>query len=156
MKEWIKFDSGSVPYVTADEGSNSIASYVSCDNNDWIEPGNCILIGGKTTVITYQENAFISNDSHNLALYAKAKDITAYVYRFMVSAMQKSLRQKYSWGDSISKKKIQKDIFKLPVHPDGTPDFEYMEKYIRAIEKLTIKGVVEWKDKEINEIRKII
>ena len=78
----------------------------------------------------------------------KTKDINRYVYRFMVSALQKSLRQKYSWGDSISKKKIQNDIVKLPATPDGTPDFEYMEKYIRVIEKLTIKGVVEWKKKK--------
>ena len=40
--------------------------------------------------------------------------------------------------------------------PDGSPDFEYMEKYIRVIEKLTIQGVVEWKDKEIEKTKEIV
>ena len=30
-----------------------------------------------------------------------------------------------------------------------------MEKYIRVIEKLTIQGVVEWKDKEIEKTKEI-
>ena len=156
LKEWVTFNSGDIPYVTAGEGNNSIASYVDCNNAEWIETGKCILIGGKTTVITYQDQDFVSNDSHNLALYAKSEKANEYIYRFMVSAMQKSLRQKYSWGDSISKKKIQNDYFKLPVLPDGTPDFEYMEKYIKAIEKLTIKDVVEWKDKGIAATKAVL
>lgn len=44
----------------------------------------------------------------------------------------------------------------LPVKPDGTPDFDYMERYIRAIGKLVIKDVVEWKDKEIATTKAII
>lgn len=44
----------------------------------------------------------------------------------------------------------------LPTHPDGTIAFDYMETYIRAIEKLVIKGVVEWKDKQIQATKDVV
>lgn len=62
--------SGTTPYVTAGEGNNSIYAYISYDE-DQIEEGNAIMIGGKTMVVTYQAEDFFSNDSHNLVLYAK-------------------------------------------------------------------------------------
>ena len=37
----------------------------------------------------------------------------------------------------------------LPIKSDGTPDFEYMERYIRAMEKVVIADVVKYKDKVI-------
>lgn len=59
-------------------------------------------------------------------------------------------------GDSISNRKIQKDTFTLPVTLDGKPDFDYMERYIQAIEKLTIADVVEYKDKVIDTTKKLV
>ena len=45
---------------------------------------------------------------------------------------------------------------KLPITPKGEIDFEFMENYIKAIEKLTIKSVIEWKDKIIEVTKKCI
>lgn len=46
--------------------------------------------------------------------------------------------------------------FLLPVTSIGDIDFDYMQNYIRAIEKQTIKGVVEYKDKVIHETKKVV
>ena len=138
LKSDVVFGSGSIPYVTACEGNNSIVSHISY-KDDAKEEGNSIMIGGKTLVITYQPKDFFSNDSHNLVL--KINDVngrTETAQLFMVAALYKSLSPKYSWGDSISKAKIQKDKVSFPVTPNGCIDFNYMETYIRAIMKQTI------------------
>lgn len=44
----------------------------------------------------------------------------------------------------------------LPVTATGEIDFDYMQDYIRAMEKETIKGVVEYKDKVIEETKKVV
>lgn len=44
----------------------------------------------------------------------------------------------------------------LPIKSDGTPDFDYMERYIRAMEKVVIADVVKYKDKVIEETRKVV
>lgn len=152
-----KMPDGNVPYLTAAEGNNAIFSYISCPE-EWIDKGNCVFIGGKTMVVTYQELDFCSNDSHNLALYFKnAQYRKPLIQQYFVGAIKKSLSQIYTWGDSISKKKIQKDIVCLPVKV-GTADidFTYMEKYIKVIQKLTIKNVVDFKDKELAATKDIL
>ncbi len=141
--------SGTTPYVTAGDGNNSIYAYISFDKNQ-IEEGNAIMIGGKTMVITYQAKDFFSNDSHNLVLYAKDENLKKELIQlFMVASLNKSLKPIYSWGDSISKAKIIKDKFNLPVTSTGSIDYKFMETYIRAIEKLTIQRVLDWRAKEI-------
>lgn len=148
---------GSTPYLTAAEGNNAVYSYVDCPSS-WTDKGNCVFIGGKTMVVTYQEKDFCSNDSHNLALYLKNDQYrTPLIQQYFVGAIKKSLSKKYTWGDSISKTKIKKDIISLPVIP-GTDniDFDYIKKYIKAIQKLTIKDVVKYKDSVINKSKEII
>lgn len=148
-------NSGKTPYVTAGEGNNSISTYISYDKTQ-IEKGNAIMIGGKTMVITYQSEDFFSNDSHNLVLYVKNPLLTnELIQLFLVASLNRSLKPIYSWGDSISSKKIKKDILNLPVTPSGDIDYHFMETYIRAIEKLTIHRVIDWRAKEISAAKVI-
>ncbi|MDE7040080.1 MAG: restriction endonuclease subunit S [Limosilactobacillus sp.] len=157
LKSQVKeLSKGNTPYLTAAESNNAVFSYINCPQ-EWVDEGNCVFIGGKTMVVTYQEKDFCSNDSHNLALYYKDdKYRTPLIQQYFVGAIKKSLSQKYSWGDSISKAKIKKDIISLPVDESGNIDFQYMEKYIKAIQKLTIKNVVDYKNRVIDKTTKII
>jgi len=119
-------NSGTTPYLTAGAINNAVGSYIQYDER-CIDKGNCIFIGGKTFVVTYQENDFYSNDSHNLALYLKEDNKkTRENQLFMATAIYNSLCDKYSWGNSISKKKIQADTVSLPVDGKGNPDYDYM------------------------------
>lgn len=143
LKSDVVFGSGSTPYVTASEGNNSIVSYISY-KPDMIEKGNSILIGGKTLVVTYQPDDFFSNDSHNLVLTINTEaGRTESAHLYMVAALYKSLSPKYSWGDSISKAKIQNDEVYLPIADDGTIDFDFMETYITAVKKQCIARLKE-------------
>lgn len=141
LKSWVSEDSGNDPYVTASKENNGVSTFVDYDTSV-IEDGNSILIGGKTLAITYQSRDFYSNDSHNLALYLKNyKYRTRYIQLFLVAALKRSLSNLYTWGDSISGKAIQKDYIKLPSKEDGTPDYEYMEKYMVDIEEKSKKRI---------------
>lgn len=149
-------NSGNIPYVTAGEGNNSVYSYISYDKSQ-IEKGNAIMIGGKTMVITYQSEDFFSNDSHNLVLYAKDDNLRhELIQLYMVASLNKSLKPKYSWGDSISKAKIRKDEFLLPITESGEIDYPFMKLYIRAQEKLAIQKVKDWRSKEISTTRTLV
>ena len=146
LKSWISEDSGKDPYVTASKENNGVYTYVDY-NIEQIEEGNSILIGGKTLVITYQEENYYSNDSHNLALYLKEEKYrNKFIQLFLVTALKSSLNHLYSWGDSISGKAIQKDYIKLPAKIDGTPDYEYMEEYMVKIEAEASRRILDLQD----------
>lgn len=149
-------NSGCIPYLTAGQTNNSVGTYINFDKSQ-IDEGNCVFIGGKTFVVTYQENDFFSNDSHNLALYYKDSDKrTKNNQLFMLTSIYKSLSPLYSWGDSISNKKIQKDKIKLPIKPDNTPDYDYMNLVISAMQKVVIKDVVLYADKKLTASKQIV
>lgn len=156
LKAQVVPDSGKIPYVGAGESNNSIQSYISFDPS-FLEKGNSIMIGGKTLVITYQEDDYISNDSHNLALYYKdVNKPTRNTQLFLVSALYKSLKPKYHWGDSISKSKIFKDSLMLPIKKDSNIDYEFIENLITAQTKLCIKDILNNKDLEISTTQNLI
>ncbi len=141
-------NSGDTPYLCASADNNAVSSYIDY-NKDFIDSGNCVFIGGKTFVVTYQENDFYSNDSHNLVLYPKENTYRDKINQFyLATCVNKSLKHKYSWGDSISSTKIKKDKISLPVK-DGEPNYEIMKDFISATQKLVIKDVVHFADSKI-------
>jgi len=92
---------------------------------------------------------FYLNDSHNLALYLKNEEIRNKLNQlYLATCINKSLGHKYSWGDSISNRKIQKDKVSLPVKNEK-PDLSMLETLISAIQKLVIKDIVLYVDKKL-------
>lgn len=148
-------NSGSIPYLCASADNNSVSSYIEY-KEELKDKGNCIFIGGKTFVVSYQETDFFSNDSHNLALYLKEEDKADVINQlFIATCIRKGLSHKYSWGNSISNKKIQNDKVMLPIR-DGIINYKVMNIIISAVKKLVIKDVVLYADNKINATKKVI
>ncbi len=149
-------DSGTTPYLCASKENNAVNSYINY-NADFLDKGNCIFIGGKTFVVTYQQKDFYSNDSHNLALYLKdTHSKTKLNQLFIITCIYKALNNKYSWGDSISNTKIQNDSILLPTNQHGEIDFNFMRTFINALMKQTIQGVAEYCDAKIQATKEAI
>ena len=133
--------SGTVPYLCASSENNAVSTYIDYDKK-YLEKGNGIFIGGKTFVVTYQEEDFYSNDSHNLALYLKEGTKSKNVFLYTASCIYKSLCSKYSWGNSISRAKIQDDVVTFPITDNGVIDFDFMESFIAELSAyLTVSGL---------------
>ncbi|MFA5427640.1 MAG: restriction endonuclease subunit S [Sulfurimonas sp.] len=150
----IVINSGKIPYLCASSENNAVSSYISYDEN-YLDKGNCVFIGGKTFVVTYQENDFYSNDSHNLVLYLKDEEKNKLNQMYLATCINKSLKHKYSWGDSISNRKIQTDKVSLPTQ-NNQPNYTIMETFISAIQKLVIKDVVLYADEKIATTKNVL
>ena len=68
----------------------------------------------------------------------------------------KQLSELFDYDNMCSFNKIKSLSIELPIKSDGTPDFEYMERYIRAIEKVVIADVMKYKDKVIETMNKVV
>jgi hypothetical protein len=148
-------NSGETPYLCASSENNGVSSYISYDEN-YLDKGDCIFIGGKTFVVSYQEKDFYSNDSHNLLLHLKDEEKRSKLNQlYLATCINKSLGHQYSWGDSISKAKIQKDKVSL-VAQKNQPDFSVMATFISAIQKLVIKDVVSYAESKIGATKKVV
>lgn len=124
--------SGDTPYVTASAYNNGVIAHIDASAYDII-PGHCILIGGKTFTMTYQEEPFVSNDSHNFEMHLINNVHSNKVYFFLITAIRASLRQKYEWSDAVTKEKLLEDSIYLPISSKDTPDWNFMESYIDSV-----------------------
>lgn len=66
----------------------------------------------------------------------------------MTTALEKAIKTKFGWENKAVWSKVQHEIFSLPTH-NTQPDYEFMETFISAVQKLVIKDVVLYADRKI-------
>ena len=150
---------GAIPYVTRTVSDNGYTS--SCGNADRINLGNCITIGAETGVAFYQPNGFVAGNK----VYRLSRDgLEAKQYLYLTGVLNKQTSS-YSYSNARIPERIRAERISLPVVPSADPahvytpadiDWGYMERYIRATEKLVMADVVAYKDRVIAETRRIV
>lgn len=75
---------------------------------------------------------------------------------YISAAIKKSIKRKYTYDNKAYWDQVKKETIDLPITPSGEVDYHFMETYIRAIEKLTIQRVNDWRAKEISASNAIV
>lgn len=81
---------------------------------------------------------------------------TAETLMYMSAAIKKSIKRKYTYDNKAYWDKVKKEPIHLPVTQTGEIDYHFMETYIRALEKLTIQRVKDWRAKEISATKEMV
>lgn len=161
---------GNTPFIGSTDSNNGVTGYIG---QKPLFNGNAISVSynGSVGQVFYQEQPFWASDDINV-LILKKHILTPELYGYLGATLKKAGTQfsySYKWNTERMKATvihipIQIDSKGSPVfdpdctwHPAGyIPDWDYMEKYIRAVEKLVIADVVKWKDEEIARTREIV
>lgn len=150
---------GDIPYVTRTVSDNGYMG--TCGNKDKVNKGNCITIGAETGVAFYQPNDFVAGNKV-YRLSREGLDMKEYLFLASVLNMQ---TKNYSYSNARIPEKIKAEKIFLPIIENSDPNHEYtvddidwqdMERYIRAMEKVVIADVVKYKDRVIDETRKLV
>lgn len=148
----IKLDGG-CPYVVRTAENNGIKGYTN-QNPDYLNPGNTISLGQDTATMFYQEKPYFTGDKIKI-VEPLAFVLTDKIALYLISCFNKTLST-FKWGQtSFNEEKLKKILVNVPMI-DSQIDFNYMETYIKAVEKLVIKDLVDWKNKEIATAKEVI
>jgi hypothetical protein len=122
---------GKVPYVSSTAMNNGVDSFVGNESKVRVF-NNCLTIAnsGSVGATFYQPFPFVASD-HVTKL--ENKDFDSFIYLFIATITQR-LGEKYSFNREINDNRIQKEKILLPITAEGTPDYVYMENYIKKIE----------------------
>lgn len=121
-------EDGLIPFVGRTDIDNGIQGSVK---PIYITKGNCITISMVgTNVALFQENDFQA--SQNIAILRK-DGITKAVALFICSVINFEMALKYSYGRTVGKANIEQMVLKLPITSENEPDWQFMEKYIKAL-----------------------
>lgn len=127
-KNKLKPDDGNIPYISQTELNNGILKFV-CDHGlEKLNFGNCISIGIDTQTVFYQEQGFYSTKD---MVGFRNHNLNKYIAYFIIPILKQILKNKFSYGYKSSMKRILHLEIKLPSTPEGNPDWEFMESYIR-------------------------
>ena len=123
---------GDTNYLGAISENNGVRQHIQVEPED-INPANCITVNynGSVGEAFYQAEPFWASDDVNI-LYADGWEMNKYNALFIVTVI-KANRYRFSYGRKWTLEKMKDTILKLPQSEDGTPDFAYMEDYIKAL-----------------------
>ena len=138
-----------VPYIAASKENNGFNRMVSIEGHeDWVSKGNClqfIHIGDAAAGhVNYIHTDFIGMSGKSSCAYND--NLNEYNGLFIASIIVHTNAGKYSFKDSWTGTKVPDTIIKLPATPDGQPDWDYMESYM--------KTVIEESEKSLENLRK--
>ncbi len=102
----------------------------------------------------YQENDFIWY-SHIQHLVPKFENFNKSIAFTIITSSKVATTKKYDYWNKFNRDAMNKTEIQLPIK-ENFPDFELMETFISAIQKLVIKDVVLYADRKIEATKKVV
>ena len=124
--------SGEAPYITRSENDNGIDSFVGEQSCYSMDDSNVITIGLDTQTVFYQSYPFYTGQNIQIVRHAR---LNKYNALFIIRVI-KILVQKFSWGSyGATLTRLRRGKLYLPIDMDGTPDWAFMEAYMKQVEE---------------------
>lgn len=127
-KNKLKQESGNFPYITQTGLNNGVAKFICNQGIEKLNSGNVITVCIDTHEVFYQSYDYYSTQN---VMRLEYKQLNKYKAIFVIALLKKIFDQKFSYGYKSTLKRISNLEIKLPSTPDGNPDWEFMESYIR-------------------------
>lgn len=145
------------PFYGQATENNGIISYISLIdsalNNKNALP--TILIHSNNQNIVYLETPFYLKDGHGATSVLQNKNMNKHSALYLMGTIQKVIKDRFNYNAKATKIGLKNTLIEVPLK-DGTYDFQFMEDFIRVVEKLVIKDVVIWADKKIQATKQVI
>ena len=150
------FDSiGNTPVVVNSSKNNGIGGRVNLAPT---EKANTITFSDTTTAesIFVQDEMFIGY-SHVQGLYPYKDEWSKRSLMYFATLFRKNaIQMKFDYANKFNRSKASDMFVLLPVNNLDQVAFDFMEHYIKAVEKICIRSIVVWKDKIIETTKTMV
>ena len=134
---------GNLPFVTAGEADTGISAFISNEVEIFSKNTTTIDMFGSAKYRNYDYGA----DDHVAVVHTE--NLNKYAAIFVTTACHKSAHNgQFNYGHNFYAKDADSLNIMLPAK-NGKPDYEAMETFISAVQKLVIKDVVKYADDRI-------
>lgn len=124
---------GMIPYITTSAISNGLTNYIFADT-EVMTNKNVITVDpikGKTFYHPYE---FVGRGGAGSAINVlESRNLNKYVGLFIATMIESNSFPKASYGTQLNGKRLKKQKIMLPVTGKETPDWDFMEDYIKSI-----------------------
>ncbi len=121
---------GNIPYITSTATNNGIKYYVSNTNETLEENAISVNRNGSVGYSFYHKyKALYSNDCRKLKLKQCRNEFVA----LFITNQIIQQKDKYNYGYKMGTGRLKKQMIMLPITDEGSPDYEYMEQYVKNV-----------------------
>ena len=149
-------ESGNIPLISHTNTNNGVVNYVK-----YVESRR--IFKAQTTIALADRGVFYATTQFkDFHIGTRVKALTfkngekSEESRLFVTTAINKLQLFFVEYLTNATDKLPKLSIYLPVNQQDEIDYEFMETYIRAIEKKVIKNVIDWKDKEIERTKDVV
>lgn len=152
------FEEGNIPFIGASDSNNGITGFtdygtikanskIGYGKNEPIEKkifkGNaiCVTNNGSVGYAYYQVSDFTCTHDVN-PLYLLNHELNRYIAMFLIACIEKQ-RVCFAYARKWRPKRMVNSRIMLPATTEGTPDWQFMEAYMKQQEQAILKPTIE-------------
>lgn len=123
-----EYEEGTTPYYSASNENNGIVSYIN------LKPdfdGNCVVTGKVGCTAFYAPEPFCATSDVNV--FKPKFDMSPAVGMFVANIINFNENYKWAYGRQCRVGNSKRIVIKLPATEAGTPDWQFMEDYIKSL-----------------------
>lgn len=140
---------GTMPRITVTSQNNGIDGYYEYNDKMQISR-NFISVSFLSTTFYHPYEASLDMKVHSLQL--KDRPLNRFIAHFIISSLKESIADS-SYGNQLSSTDIVRKTILLPAKDDGTPDYDFMEKYSQQLERNNRRHYREYAERQIAKLR---
>lgn len=120
---------GNTPFIGSIDNNNGVSHYIG---QRPIHEGNTITVNynGSVAEAFYQREPFWASDDVNV-LYPKFK-LTPAIAIFLITIIRQE-KYRFNYGRKWHLERMEQSYIQLPAQPNGAPDWEFMDQYIKTL-----------------------
>lgn len=145
-----KCKAGYIPLISAKKVDNGYKDFIA-PNNKSLFPKHILTLnndGDGGVGIAYYQPVASALDTHVTALLPKI-ELSRHTLLFVARSITHQ-RGKFSHGYSLNNDRLRAQKILLPVNSDGSPDWQFMEDFMKQIEQNKIAAVLSYYNNSLN------
>lgn len=115
-------------YITRSVSNNGINDRISYSKEYLSDYGNVIIVGNETAYPFIQTKPFFTGTKVNILIPKMEISLNALIY---ICTLLRVAVEKYSYAYTINSTKLKNLEIYMPINDDKTPDWNFMESYIK-------------------------
>lgn len=121
---------GTTPYVASSSENNGVTAYIDANPS---QKKNTLTIArnGSVGSTFYQPTNYCASPD-DVRILTPRFEMNVYSALFLKTVIEKE-KFRYAYGRKLGTFRIKNIVIKLPVADNGSPDFAYMEQYIKSL-----------------------
>ena len=124
-------DSGNLPFIGATEMNNGVTNWIHTPNETLDHNVLGVNYNGSVAEAFYHPYCCVFSDDVK-RLHLKNADDGKYILLFCSMLIRKQ-KVKYTYGYKFNGNRMARQKILLPITDDGSPDYEYMTQYAKAV-----------------------